>query len=256
MFEARPGMTNTGLLLVTGFTLLGLCWRSPLGLTICVTLLSTFACMVALTAKRRILSTFAVLSSITICLIVISSYLVVAPPPLSSLAILDPLWVGLAVILGFGFLNPPLVIIGLLFESKRSCLAYSFLLVPIVAVTTFGLNLGNHIRMCAFVDLAERLDPVIVAINKYEKDRGHLPGNLRQLVPEYLASPPTTNMGIYRHIEFELIAGPGEDAWELVIPCSSRLGNFDEFFYQPSEKYLHRSGGVIEPIGKWAYFHE
>lgn len=45
--------------------------------------------------------------------------------------------------------------------------------------------------------------------------------------------------------------------WELRIPCSRGMGNWDVFFYWPTENYPTRKyGGGIERIGRWAYVHE
>jgi hypothetical protein len=46
-------------------------------------------------------------------------------------------------------------------------------------------------------------------------------------------------------------------AWELRIPCSLGILNWDVFFYWPSERYPERIyGGSTERIGRWAYVHE
>lgn len=45
--------------------------------------------------------------------------------------------------------------------------------------------------------------------------------------------------------------------WELRVPCSIGLLNWDVFFYWPTQHYPdHAYGGSIERIGKWAYVHE
>lgn len=45
--------------------------------------------------------------------------------------------------------------------------------------------------------------------------------------------------------------------WELRVPCSLGLLNWDVFFYWPSEKYPdYVYGGGVERIGRWAYVHE
>lgn len=45
--------------------------------------------------------------------------------------------------------------------------------------------------------------------------------------------------------------------WELRVPCSLGVLNWDVFFYWPSEVYPQRLyGGSIEQIGGWAYVHE
>jgi len=45
--------------------------------------------------------------------------------------------------------------------------------------------------------------------------------------------------------------------WELSVPCSRGVLNWDVFFYWPSEIYPDRLyGGSIERIDSWAYVHE
>lgn len=45
--------------------------------------------------------------------------------------------------------------------------------------------------------------------------------------------------------------------WELRIPCSSGVLNWDIFLYRPNESYPdYIYGGYVERIGKWAYVHE
>ena len=45
--------------------------------------------------------------------------------------------------------------------------------------------------------------------------------------------------------------------WELRVPCSLGILNWDVFFYWPRETYPdYIYGGSVERIGKWAYVHE
>jgi hypothetical protein len=45
--------------------------------------------------------------------------------------------------------------------------------------------------------------------------------------------------------------------WELRVPCSRGLVNWDVFFYWPGQQYpAYGYGGSIERIADWAYVHE
>jgi hypothetical protein len=48
-----------------------------------------------------------------------------------------------------------------------------------------------------------------------------------------------------------------DSPWELRIPCPLGPGNWDVFFFWPSERYpKYLYGGSTERIGRWAYVHE
>lgn len=48
-----------------------------------------------------------------------------------------------------------------------------------------------------------------------------------------------------------------DSPWELRVPCSLGLLNWDVFFYWPTKAYPRRTyGGRVERIGDWAYVHE
>lgn len=65
-------------------------------------------------------------------------------------------------------------------------------------------------------------------------------------------------MGAYPAYEYRY---PVDDKrygpWELSVPCSIGLLNWDIFFYWPSKNYPdHTYGGYTKKIGDWAYVHE
>ncbi len=117
------------------------------------------------------------------------------------------------------------------------------------------MMVSREIRMNGFKQMAERTRPLVAAIKKFEKQKGHAPEELEELVPEFVSTLPKTGIGAYPDYHYERLKGEN-DAWELSVSCGVVILNWDEFFYRPSEKYGERYGGWVEPVGDWAYFHE
>jgi hypothetical protein len=109
----------------------------------------------------------------------------------------------------------------------------------------------------ARIDRAPKLTPQPFDLTRWKSDRSarlamakNLPGELRQRgvkpaqITAVLGEPDGT-----RHIP--------SSPWELRVPCSHGLLNWDVFFYWPSRRYPQQAyGGSIERIGDWAYVHE
>jgi hypothetical protein len=109
-------------------------------------------------------------------------------------------------------------------------------------------------RHSEFEALAEAAQPLIEAIRQYQRDNGHPPRSLGVLVPEYIRVVPKTGHPQYADFEYAVDEG---SSWVLRVPCSTGFGNWDEFFYWPTEDYPEHTGrGSIERIGRWAYLHE
>ena len=138
-------------------------------------------------------------------------------------------------------------------HSLKSVVLASLLLVILV----FSLKFGNDFRMHAFAAMGERFSPLINAIKLYEKENGVPPRELKLLEPKYLAKVPTsTGLASYPEFHYETVK-EADHSWEISVPCSSGLLNWDVFFYWPSEKYPSTAyGGVVEPINNWAYVYE
>lgn len=116
---------------------------------------------------------------------------------------------------------------------------------------------GDQLRMFEFSELAKRSEPLIEAIEKYEKDVGNPPQTLGMLVPAFIKKVPSTGMGAYPRFEFDVLELDGKKVWELKVPCSIGFVNWDVFFYRSSKKYETREhGGTVTKMGDWAYVHE
>ncbi|MFH0794928.1 MAG: hypothetical protein V2A74_12955, partial [bacterium] len=155
----------------------------------------------------------------------------------------------------------PVCLVGLAFKPLRQLSL--FLIIPAVLfVGTFFISarIGNVMRIQAFQKLAERSQPLVEAIDRYDKDHSQPPQTLKDLVPQYLPEIPKTGMAGYP--EFEYYAGAKaknyhDNPWVLVVPTPLGFLNWDNFMYFPKQNYPEEGyGGVLERVGDWAYVHE
>ncbi len=207
--------------------------------------------------------------------------LVAAPVLLFSLPILNQLLLGspvdrqisflinqfMVIVAGVLFLVCAVAVVGsvvaLYFKRVRRAGVRVFLIGLVSMVSFFGgLLTSSFVRTKQFEDLAERSMPLISAISRFEKEHGKPPAKLDELVPAYLKEVPHTGMGAYPDYEYKVsTTEPGPDhlaaAWELSVPCSIGILNWDVFYYLPTEKYPEYDyGGYTEPIKNWAYVHD
>jgi len=141
------------------------------------------------------------------------------------------------------------------YALKRIMFALGYAVIAISCI-----RLGNCVRMQAFGKLADRSAPLIEAIKKFDAEQGCPPSGLKELVPEYLPSVPTTGMRAYPDYEYHV----GEKAekyegnpWILIVHTPSGGINFDMFVYFPKGNYpKYAYGSKLERIKDWAYCHE
>ncbi len=120
-----------------------------------------------------------------------------------------------------------------------------------------ALGLATTARHYGFRLAAQRTQPLVAAISRFERERGHPPESLEALVPAYIPKLPD------RIPEVCLIAGPDTpkayagNSWVLQAMVPSGLINFDQFMYFPNQQYPEVGyGGGVERIADWAYVHE
>jgi hypothetical protein len=209
--------------------------------------------------------TLLVAGSLLLCLLPISSELLIGLPVERriSFVINQSLLMGTGLFFLFCVVTFLGALFALLFKSVRST-AVRALLISVAAMIflSCGMLSSHVIRTKQFEALAERSRPLIAAISRFEKEHGKPPVKLDELVPTYLKEVPHTGMGAYPDYEYKVSTiEPGPDrlaaTWELSVPCSIGILNWDVFYYLPTEKYpKHDYGGSIEPIKNWAYVHE
>ena len=114
------------------------------------------------------------------------------------------------------------------------------------------------VRRYGFRLLSLRSHPLIEAIHDFTKTRGRPPENLDELVPDYLPKVPGTGMPAYPKYEYSTDRERWKgNPWVLYVNCPSGGINFDTFIYFPDHNYPKSGfGGILEPVGDWAYVHE
>ena len=155
----------------------------------------------------------------------------------------------------------PICFLCLIFEKTRMhSLRISLIVIFWLVTGVVFIRLGGEVRMSGFERLASRSVPLVTAIGTYEKEKGHFPIQLSDLVPDYLDKVPKTGMRVYPEYKYYV----GEDAkrfygnpWVLIIFAPSGAINFDIFMYFPLQNYPPaKYGGTLERVGAWAYVHE
>lgn len=131
------------------------------------------------------------------------------------------------------------------------------LLLSIFSLIIF-LNATRQFRHDQFEALADRSKPLIDAIEKFNFDSGRYPLSLEELVPAYLPEVPGTGIPFYPRYQYSFAdAETPYKKYELLVPCSNGILNWDVFFYWPERNYpVYIYGGVAEKIKDWAYVHE
>ena len=94
--------------------------------------------------------------------------------------------------------------------------------VAITTILTFAslvgmMALGSELRGWAFSRTANRAETLVDAIKRFERNEGHPPDSLKDLVPKYLTSIPKTGLESYPEFEYERFQDSGGSLiwWDL-----------------------------------------
>ena len=143
-------------------------------------------------------------------------------------------------------------------RQKSLIWLYSSLLYFCIGLLLF--KLGGFVGMQAFNGLANRSTILVEAIHHYDKDKGHPPKSLGDLVPKYIAEIPKTGIGAYPEYRYESVTDSkmwDENPWVLYVDKPLGILNWDMFLYFPKQNYpKYGYGGFLEKIKDWAYVHE
>ncbi len=160
-----------------------------------------------------------------------------------------------------GLFGMPFALLWLIFRApKRTGLIAIVYCAALMGAALGGIGSSVKLRVHEFHQLAERSEPLVAAIHRYEKEKGTPPHDLQELVPDYLPAIPPTGMGAYPRYHY--LSGTdavryGENPWVLMIPTSSGMMNWDEFLYFPRQNYPAQGyGGAFKRMGTWAYLNE
>jgi hypothetical protein len=156
----------------------------------------------------------------------------------------------------------PVMIICLFFQRRRRQ-SFFYLLISVVFIPCciVVIILGKRARTMGMESFAQRSQPLINAIEKYELDNSAPPRSLYDLVPDYIPAVPSTGMMAYPefryHVGDEAKEQYAYNAWALSVFTPSGGINFDMMLYFPNRNYpQHGYGGWLEAVGDWAYVHE
>ena len=124
-----------------------------------------------------------------------------------------------------------------------------------------GVRIAWPMRRAGLHQAATRARPLIVAIEKFQRDKQRAPRDLQELIPVYLAEIPATGMSAYPQFRYENREQSGKNArfqsYQLQVATSVGFINWDTFNYWPEADYpAQMYGGRVERIGAWAYVHE
>lgn len=127
-------------------------------------------------------------------------------------------------------------------------------MVTLAALLLSNIATGLVTRFC-LTRMTVNAQPLIAAIESYERKEGHPPAKLDSLVPQYLSKIPQTGIAIYP--QFEYTTAEKSEGWMLEAPCSLGGTMGARCFYLSSknyEPYEHRS--EVQAIGDWRYIHK
>jgi hypothetical protein len=133
---------------------------------------------------------------------------------------------------------------------------------PVQLLSTVGMLVGGlvllfflpaattPVRKEGFRRAAERMQPLVVAIGRFERDNGSPPTSLDQLAPRYLQDVRRFGVRGCRELEYRTRGAPGD--WEVRLECPNGWITLDQFFYRPGERYQPDEHN--QRFHRWAYF--
>jgi hypothetical protein len=108
----------------------------------------------------------------------------------------------------------------------------------------------HAVRQKGFERAAERMQPLVLAIRRFEHENGRPPSALGQLAPTYLQD--VERFGVRGCRPLEYYAGDIPGTWELRLQCPNGWITLDQFFYRPNERYAPHE--YNQRFHDWAYF--
>lgn len=106
------------------------------------------------------------------------------------------------------------------------------------------------VRIAGLQRAAERMEPLVNAIARFEREQGAAPARLDQLAPAYIRDVRSFGVRGCRPMEYRPNRAPG--TWELHMDCPNGTLTLDRFFYRPSGRYGPDEHHRL--FHDWAYF--
>ena len=122
----------------------------------------------------------------------------------------------------------------------------------VAAVATFGgiPRSATPVSGAEAEKLIAEAEPVLVAVRRYEKRTGHVPGLLNELVPRELPSIPKPRIASGH----DYLYGVESNQWRFAIPLPGARN--DVLMYSSIGDYQkNRPGAPVERMGLWARYH-
>lgn len=125
----------------------------------------------------------------------------------------------------------------------------------VLLVGTVVLAMGvppatQAVRIAGFERAAERMELLVDAIARFEREHGAAPTRLDQLAADYVRDVRSFGVRGCRPMEYRPNRGAG--AWELHMDCPNGVLTLDRFFYRPSGSYGPNEHN--QRFRGWAYF--
>ena len=171
----------------------------------------------------------------------------------------------LLVLIGLGAFGLSAISLSLLLFAKSRLTGVALLVGSLIYVisTPVAIYAGSLVRMQGFEQFAQRAEPLIDAIQRYDNDYDRPPETLKNLVPKYIAEIPPTGVGSaphfgYRNLVNDKTFTDSRDRWMLQLDVGTGLGNWDVFIFLPTGEYQSSGWGRsrMKRLGRWAYVYE
>ena len=170
--------------------------------------------------------------------------------------------VSLVCLLNIGKILIPILLVGLIFHKTRS-LSFEVIVIGITFVVIFLLvgalygpiagKIADRIEMNTLIELmVAKKDPVIAAIEEYDKVNGFPPESLQELSPKYIKKIPDKIGGFYFHYSYKTkLQGTKWEgnAWILEVRVPVRWLDDAVFVYVPNQSYPED----VEVIDGWGF---
>lgn len=128
--------------------------------------------------------------------------------------------------------------------------AAGVLLVGAVVLSIAVPPATQAVRIAGFERAAVRMEPLVSAIARFEREHGAAPARLDQLAPAYVEDVQSFGVRGCRRMEYRPNGAPG--SWELHMDCPNGILALDRFFYRPSGRYAPHEHHRL--FRGWAYF--
>ncbi|MGD8567308.1 MAG: hypothetical protein PVJ39_04435 [Gammaproteobacteria bacterium] len=160
----------------------------------------------------------------------------------------------------------PLLLLLLLVRHLRARALILIAACAIYGVVGWSLfQVSSMYRISRFETVSDQAGDLVNAIRQYQKDNGHPPSRLGDLVPAYIARVPDTGLGAYPHYQYKL-TNKGKTSksrqwlhrpWVLYIDIPLNDEHSEKFIYLPVADTPQQDGqNIVKRLGDWVYVHD